>query len=50
MQVIPFPDEKEQLKKNIIELAKKVGYEEADRKIVIITSNSGDLHSNASVD
>jgi Zn-dependent protease with chaperone function len=45
-----FPADKTDLKNKIIKLAEELGYDNAEAKIRLYQSASGDLHSNASVD
>jgi Zn-dependent protease with chaperone function len=45
-----FPSDKLELRNKIIKLAQEMGYENAETKIRLYQSASGDLHSNASVD
>jgi STE24 endopeptidase len=46
---VEWPEEHLGLRQQIIDLATNLGYKDAENKIVLTRSTSGDLHSNASV-
>ena len=48
-QKVEFPEDRLELRSKIVKMATALGYPDADSKIFLYTSRSGDLHSNASV-